>query len=207
MKRALLSSVIALLAIPASAHAATPSCQRGGAKLLAASGSVRIVSVKHKRAKHETRHDRISGCWASTGRRFSLFDARDFGLDEIEHDHFEILDGRYIGAIRDFEGGVSESRTAATWDAFKRKRVHDTKPCDQVSSGDFAGVEDAVFFHGGGIAYTCWEHIHLADAHGDRELEPAGTRVTSLAVSRNSRSFAERLYYTVADTTFKSLIL
>ena len=42
---------------------------------------------------------------------------RDFGLDLIERAQFEIVDGRYIGVIRQFEGGVSESLTAGTWDA------------------------------------------------------------------------------------------
>ena len=56
---------------------------------------------------------RLYGCSTTTGRRFTLFDPRDFGLDLIERAHFEIVDGRYIGVIRDFEGRVSESRTAA----------------------------------------------------------------------------------------------
>ena len=29
----------------------------------------------------ETRRDRIYGCWTTTGRRFTLFLQRDFGLD------------------------------------------------------------------------------------------------------------------------------
>ena len=176
-------------------------------KLLAAGGSVRIVSVKEKPQHSETRRDRVYGCWTSTGRRFTLFQSRDFGLDSIEHDHYEIIDGRYIGAIREFEGGVSESRVANTWDASKHVAVRDTEPCNEVTSGDFYGVEDAVFFHGGGIAYTCWQQSRIVDGKGDRVLEPNGTRVSQLAVSSNAHGFGERLYYTVNDTTLKTLPL
>ena len=111
------------------------SCQREGAKLLAASGNARVVSVKEKAQNSETRRDRIYGCWTTTGRRFTLFLQRDFGLDLIERAHIEIVDGRYIGVIREFEGGVSESRTAGTWDASKHVAVRNSKPCDEVSSG------------------------------------------------------------------------
>jgi len=102
---------------------------------------------------------------------------------------------------------VSESRSAATWDAQKHAAVHDTKPCNEVTSGDFYGVEDAVFFKNGGIAYTCWQQSRIADGKGDRALEPNGTRVGQLAVSMNSQSFASVLYYTVNDATSKSLPL
>lgn len=201
-----LSVLAAFAVVVPSAQAAAPSCQREGATLLAASGKVRVVSVKEKPQNAESRRDRIYGCWTSTGRRFTLFQARDFGLDLIERDHFEIVDGRYIGAIRDFEGGASESRTAATWDAHKHKAVHDTKPCDAVSAGDFSGVEDAVFFSGGGIAYTCFQQSRIVDGKGDRALEANGVVVTSLAVSANAHSFTERLFYLANDTP-KSLQL
>jgi hypothetical protein len=204
---AALTSILAVLAVAAApAHAATPSCQREGATLLAASGKVRVVSVKEKPQNAETRRDRLYGCWTTTGRRFTLFVARDFGLDSIERDHFEIIDGRYIGALRDFEGGASESRIAASFDAQKHKAVFNTKPCDEVSAGDFSGVDDAVFFRNGGIAYTCFKQARIVDGKGDRELEPAGTVVTSLAVSRNSNSFTERLFYLANDAP-KSLQL
>ena len=55
------------------------------------------------------------------------------------------------------------------------------------------------------MAYTCWGHIHLADGRGDRELEPAGTRVTQLGISRNGHGTAERLYYLIDDTTVKTV--
>ena len=206
---AALTLALIALAVPSLAEgAASPkSCQREGATLLAASGKVRVVSVKEKPQHSETRRDRIYGCWTSTGRRFTLFQSRDFGLDSIERDHYEIVDGRYIGAIREFEGGVSESRVAATWDAQKHVAVRNTKPCDEVSSGDFYGVEDAVFFHGGGIAYTCWKQSRIVDGKGDRELEPTGTRVSQLAVSKNAHGFGERLYYSVDETTLKTVVL
>jgi hypothetical protein len=204
---AVLTASLALLAVAAPAQAAPKSCQREGATLLAASGKVRVVSVKEKPQNSESRRARIYGCWTSTGRRFTLFQSRDFGLDSIERDHFEIVDGRYIGAIRHFEGGASESRIAATWDAQQHKAVHSTQPCDGVSSGDFGGVIDAVFFGKGGIAYTCWQRSRIVDGQGDRLLEPDGTNVTNLAVASNSHWFGPRLYYTVNETTAKSLPL
>ena len=107
---AIVASLIAFLAVAAPAEAAK-SCQREGAKLLAADGRVRIVSVKERAQNSETRRDRIYGCWTTTGRRFTMFLQRDFGLDLISRAQFEIVDGRYIGVIQQFEGGVSESLT------------------------------------------------------------------------------------------------
>jgi hypothetical protein len=203
---AVLTSIAALLAIAAPAQAAPKSCQRDGATLLAASGSARVVSVKEKAQNSETRRVRLYGCWTSTGRRFTLFLQRDFGLDLIERADIEIVGGRYIGVIREFEGGVSESRTAATWDASKHVAVRNTKPCDEVSTGDFSGVDDAAFYHGGGLAYSCNGSLRLSDNKGDRELEPQGAKVTQLAVSANSQNFGERLYYT-QDATLKTVVL
>ena len=95
---ALAAALIALSArAPAAAQAAPKSCQREGAELLAASGSARVVSVKEKAQNSETRRDRIYGCWTATGRRFTLFLQRDFGLDLIERADIEIVGGRYIG--------------------------------------------------------------------------------------------------------------
>ena len=199
-------SLIAVLAVAAPAQAAAPSCQREGAKLLAASGNARVVSVKERAQNAETRRDRTYGCWTTTGRRFTLFLQRDFGLDLIERAHIEIVDGRYIGVIREFEGGVSESRTAGTWDASKHVAVRNSKPCDGVSTPDFSGVEDAVFYRNGGLAYSCNGSLRISDNKGDRELEPVGAKVTQLAVAANARGFGARLYYT-ADTTLKTVVL
>jgi hypothetical protein len=203
---AVLTPLLAI-AFASTAHAAPKSCQRDGATLLASSGKVRVVSVKEKRQNSETRRDRVYGCWTATGRRFTLFHSRDFGLDSIERDHFQVVDGRYIGAIRHFEGGVSEGRSAATWDAQNHRPVFTTAPCDNVNAGDFTGVIDAVFLRGGGIAYTCWQKSRIVDANGDRALEADGVNVTNLAVASNSHWFGPALYYTVNETTPKVLKL
>lgn len=189
-----LAGALALLA-PATASAA-PSCLRGGGKLLAADGNVRVVSLARKPQNAETRRDLILGCRSTTGRRFVMFASRDFGLDLIERDRFTIVDRRYIGFIRDFEGGASESQSAATFDVVTRKKLHDTEPCDSVDQGDFGGIEDAVFLPRGGIAYAC-NRLRIADAKGDRELEPPGTDVRNLAVSLHSHNFNARLYWVV----------
>jgi hypothetical protein len=202
----LLALVLAALLAP-SAQAATKSCTRDGARQLAASGNARVVSVKEKPQNSETRRERVYGCWTTTGKRFTLFVSRDFGLDSIERDHFEILGGRYIGAIRDFEGGASESRSAASFDAQKAKAAFTTKPCDSVNAGDFTGVIDAVFFKAGGIAYTCQGKSRIVDGKGDRALEAEGVDVSNLAVASNSHWFGPVLYYTVGDTTPKVLAL
>jgi hypothetical protein len=178
---------------------------RDGAKLLAAAGSVRVVSVEEKPRNSETRRSRVYGCRSTDGRRFTLFLSRDFGLDLIQRDAFTIVDGRYAGVISDFEGGVSESRTAAVYDTKTRRRIHASTPCDSVDTGDFSGVEDAVFFDGGGLAYACGR-LRIADGKGDRELEPAGTDVSHLAVAENTFGFRPRLYWT-ASGTLKSLDL
>src|SRR5256885_15482134 len=116
-------TVLAVLALAAPAHAASKSCLRDGAKLLAASGSVRVVSVKETPSGNVTRRDRIYGCWVTTGRRFTMLESRDFGLDEIERDSFTIVDQRYAGVLSDFEGGASEARSAATFDVKTRKAL------------------------------------------------------------------------------------
>jgi hypothetical protein len=201
-----LGSLIAILAVAAPAQAAAPSCQREGATLLAASGNARVVSVKEKAQHSETRRVRLYGCWTTTGRRFTLFLQRDFGLDLIERAHIEIVDGRYIGIIRDFEGGASESQTAGTWDASKHVALRNSKPCDSVDIGDFSGIEDAVFYKNGGMAYSCNGNLRLTDGKGDREVESQGAKVNSLAVSANSFNAGPVLLYR-ADTTLKLIVL
>jgi hypothetical protein len=200
-----IASLIAALAVATPAQAA-PSCTRGGAKLLIASGNTRVVSVKEKAQNNETRRSRLYGCWTTTGRRFTLFVERDFGADLIERAHIEIVDGRYIGVIRSFEGGVSEAQSAGTWDAQKHVALRNSAPCDKVSTGDFSGVDDAVFFRNGGMAYSCNGSLRIADAKGDREIEPQGAKVAHLAVSANSHNFIPQLLY-VQDTTPKTLML
>jgi hypothetical protein len=203
------ATATAALLLSATASAAAPSCSRGGGKVVAASAKVRVISIANKPHGQESRRDRILGCRVFSGKRFELFFARDFGLDLIEHDQYEIVDERYIGVLRDFEGGVSESRTAATYDTFTRKKLRTSQPCDEVDTGDFSGVEDAAFLPRGGLAYACGR-LRISDAKGDRELEPPGTDVRNLAVSFNTRGFNSRLYWVVvagAVTTSKSLDL
>jgi hypothetical protein len=190
------AGAIVAMACAAAPASAAPSCSRGGAKLLAASAKVRVVSLANKPKNQETRRDRVLGCRIATGRRFEMFFARDFGLDLIERDHFEIVQDRYIGVIRDFEGGASESRSAATYDTFTRKKLRTSAGCDNVDAGDFGGVEDAAFLPRGGLAYSCGR-LRISDAQGDRELEPPGTEVRNLAVSFNTFGFNSRLYWVV----------
>jgi hypothetical protein len=202
------ATAIAALALPSAAQAA-PNCSRGGGKVVAASAKVRVISIPNKPKNQESRRDHILGCRVATGKRFEMFFARDFGLDLIEHDTYEIVQERYIGVIRDFEGGVSESRTAATYDTFTRKKLRTSEPCDSVDTGDFSGVEDAAFLPRGGLAYACGR-LRISDAKGDRELEPPGTEVRNLAVSFNTFGFNSRLYWVVVVgnvVTAKSLDL
>jgi hypothetical protein len=190
------TTTLAVLALSASAAEAAPNCSRGGGKVVAASAKVRVIAIPNKPKNQESRRDHILGCRVATGKRFELFFARDFGLDLIERDEYEIVDERYIGVIRDFEGGVSESRTAATYDTFTRKKLRNSGPCDSVDTGDFSGVEDAAFLPRGGLAYACGR-LRISDSKGDRELEPPGTDVRNLAVSFNTRGFNSRLYWVV----------
>jgi hypothetical protein len=184
------------LAIAAAPAAAAPSCSRGGGTILAASERTRVVSIPNRPHKAETRRDHILGCRVPTGRRFELFYSRSFGLDLMEHDSFQIVEDRYIGAIRTFEGGVSESRTAATYDTVTRTKLRDSDPCDAVDSGDLSGVEDAAFLPRGGLAYACGR-LRISDRLGDRELEPPGTDVRQLGVSLHARGSNSRLYWVV----------
>ena len=189
------AAVVALAPAAATADAA-PACNRGGGTVLAASAHVRVISIANRPRNQESRRDHIFGCRVTTGRRFEMFFARSFGLDLIERDVFEIVQDRYIGVIRDFEGGASESRTAATYDTYTRKKLRDSDPCDSVDTGDFSGVEDAAFLPRGGLAYACGR-LRISDAKGDRELEPPGTDVRHLAVSLHTRGFNSRLYWIV----------
>ena len=203
------ATALAALAVSAAAAQAAPNCSRGGGKVVAASAKVRVIAIANEPKNQESRRDHILGCRVATGKRFELFFARDFGLDLIERDDYEIVEERYIGVLRDFEGGVSESRTAATYDTFTRKKLRNSGPCDSVDTGDFSGVEDAVFLPRGGLAYACGR-LRISDAKGDRELEPPGTDVRHLAVSFNTRGFNSRLYWVVVAgnvTTAKSLDL
>jgi hypothetical protein len=56
------------------------------------------------------------------------------------------------------------------------------------------------------MAYSCNGNLRLSDGKGDRELEPQGAKVSSLAVSSNSFNAGPVLFYR-ADTTLKMLAL
>jgi hypothetical protein len=195
--------VVAVLAVSAPAHAAAPKCTSGGAKVLAATRSVSVVSVTPKQKGSTVPKDKVYGCWVSSGKRFQLFTT--YLSDET--DRFEIVGDRYIGVFREIEGGVAGSTSAVTWDARKRVAAHDSGPCDttqQDPDDDESryGPDSAVFFAGGGIAYTCagGTASHIVDAKDDRLLEPAGTGVSGLAVTPDGH----QLYYS-ANGTLKSL--
>lgn len=191
-----LAALAGVAVAASSAHAAAPKCDRGGAKVLAQSGNTSVVSVK-SRSKTEAH-----GCWIPTGKRFRLFT----GLDQDEATEWSIVEGRYIGVLRTFMGGVGGGGSAAkSWDARKRAVVRDARACDNVvedpdeeESGTAGGPRNVVFFRGGGIAYTCAGNMisRIADAKGERALEPNGTTVTSLAVT----PAGDRLYYLAGET-------
>jgi hypothetical protein len=191
----LLGALGALLAA-APAHAAkAPSCTRGGAKLLFAQGDVSVVYVTPKAKGGNVPKDKIYGCWGPSGKRTLLFS--NWIADES--DSWQVVDGRYLGVYRSVEAGVAGYSYADSWDARTgRARYHAAGECrsDEEESSDTP--KSAVFYQGGGIAYTCGDgSSRLSDAKGDRPLEAGAS---DLAVSRNGT----RLYYMVGDTA-KSL--
>jgi hypothetical protein len=198
------AAIAALLIASPSAHAAAPSCQRDGATLLAASAGLRVVSIAEKHGRGETRHDHIYGCLTSNGKRFTLFNSVDHGLDEIQRDTYTLIQGRYVGVATEFEGGVSESFTAASYDVKGRKKLHDADACDSFDDGVVSGVREVVFFKNGGMAYSCGQ-LRIADGHGDRALEPAGTDVSELAVAGGGFDSGQRLYWTVTAASVETL--
>jgi hypothetical protein len=186
----------AVLVAAAPADAAKKSCNAGGAITITSQGDVSVVYVHPKETHKEQPQDIVYGCWVPSGKRTKLFSAF---LDD-ESDAWSIVGGRYIGDFSAESEGVSGHSSATTWDARTGKKVHDTAPCDNVQvdpSNDEnpTGPDAAVFFEGGGIAYTCGA-AHIVDANGDRALEPAGTSVTGLAVT----PAGDRLYYLAGDT-------
>jgi hypothetical protein len=204
-----LAAVGLLTAVHApAASAASKSCVRGHATFVSGDGFVRVVRMSRHPHGSETRRDVLLACWTPTGRRFRLFTERDFGEDLIERSEWVVLAGRYLGVHRQFEGGVSESFSAQTFDVKKRKRLQSTRQCNGVSTGDASGIDDVAFLNGGGLAYSC-NRLWLATAKGEVQLEPPGTVVRNLAVALNS-PYVPRLYWTVESgttTTVKSLPL
>jgi hypothetical protein len=104
----------------------------------------------------------------------------------------------------EIEGGVGESFEAASYDVKGRKKLHDAKACDSFDDGVIAGVRDVVFYKAGAMAYACGQ-LRIADGHGDRQIEPAGTDVSELAVAGGGIDGSPRLYWTVTVANVQTL--
>lgn len=214
---ALLSAIVALLVAltlgdAAADAAAKKACLRGKAKLEATSGDVRVVRVKAKKtSSQQTRHEKLLACWAKTGKRIVINEESDFGLDNIARTKVEIVEGRYVGVRAENEGGVSMSIVARVYDARTSKLLHTSKACDELDRGEFAGVDDVAFLDGGGMAMACNRLYLYRRADSALEtLEPAGTDVRQLGVSRYSYGFWQRLFWVVGNgeaVTTKSIAL
>jgi hypothetical protein len=193
-----LSAAVLAVAGSGVAVAATKSCFRGGAKLEAAAGGTVVVRVKAKRSRAETRHENLLACWVKTGRRVTIAQEIDHGLDNIARTDIEIVQGRYVGVLEENEGGVSISRNARVYDARRRTLLHDTEACDMVDRGDLHGVDDVVFLDNGGMAMSCGRLLMFRRAGSAIEtLEPAGTDVRQLAASHGTEGFGQRMFWTI----------
>lgn len=206
--RLLVLALLACALFAPVAEARSKSCTRGGATLEAADGNVRIVRRELKLRMQETRREAVMACWAPTGRRRTVIVEQDVGLDLITRTDLEIVDGRYVGVVADFEGGVSESVSAAVWDARTRKRLHTAKACDD-NEADFGGPEDVVFLPRGGMAFACGRLLlfRRGSTKTAQQLEPPEADVRQLGLSLRARGFGPRLYWTLGDGTLKALDL
>jgi hypothetical protein len=204
MRYALATLALSLLLAPA-ADAKAKSCTRGGAKLEAAAGNARVVSRELKLRRQETRRVALLACWAPTGTRKRMLVEQDVGEDLITRVRIELVDDRYVGLDVEFEGGASESTTAAVWDAKTRKRLHTSKRCDEFDQGDFSGPEDVEFLPKGGLAFSCgalWL-FRRGTTKTPQELETAGVR--QVGSSQHAFGQSNLLYWTMDDGTTKSL--
>ena len=196
---------LAVAALAVTAHPALaakkPSCARGGAKLEAVDGPIRVVRVKvEKQSRSETRREHLFACSTKTGKRVKIAEEVDNGLDNVASTRVEIVDERYVGVREHNMGGVSEGIQARVYDVAKRKLVNDSSACDQVEQGDFGGVYDVAFLEKGGLAIACRQLILYRNADAAAEqVEPAGTDVRQLAVTRYSHYFVQRLFWTVGE--------
>jgi hypothetical protein len=191
----LLLAAVAVLAATTPAQAAAKRSCTSGARILASDAALSVVSITPKAAHGNLPEDIVYGCTNANGRRFKLFSAY---LDD-ESDTWSLVGGRYIGVFRELSEGVSGQSLGTTWDASKHRELYATKSCDSVqidpsSDENPSGPDDVVFFAGGGMAFTCIDS-YIVDAKGERPLEPAGTAVTGMAVTRDGN----RLYYLVGD--------
>ncbi len=204
---AVLTACAVLASHAPAATAAAKSCLRDGATLVAGERAVRVVRIRERPSRNATRVDRMLGCWAPTGRRFTLFRERDFGDDLIQTTDWEIIDRRFLGAKKTFTGGVSFSTAAENFDVRERKRLAVSSRCDDADFGDAKGVQDVAFLTRGGMAYACGQLWLQSPTKGEVQLEPPGTNVSQLAVSKNSMGFP-LLYWTVVSgsaSTVKTL--
>ena len=157
--------------------------------------------------------ERISASsWAPTGRRVTIVTEVDNGDDNRASTITEIVDQRYVGVRAHNEGGVSESVTARVYDARTRRLLHTSARCEQIDQGDLSGVSDVAFLEGGGLAMSCRALFVYRRATSPLEqLEPEGTDVRQLAVSRFSQGFSPRLFWTVGQPDLsevtKSIVL
>jgi hypothetical protein len=203
--RLVLATVTLTLLLAPAADAKAKSCTRGGAKLEAAAGNARVVSRKLKLRMNETRRVSLMACWASTGKRKQMLVEQDVGEDLITRVRIEMVDERYAGLDVEFEGGASESTTAAVWDAKTRKRLHTSKRCDEFDQVDFSGPEDVEFLPKGGLAFSCgalWL-FRRASSKAPTQLETAGVR--QIGSSQHAFGQSNLLYWTLDDGTTKSL--
>ena len=184
---AVISSVIA--SFPAPADGRNRNCLRGGATQVAASETVRVVRVSQRRDKFETKRDRLLGCRTSNGRRFLLRVEVDQPDDFFQSSSFQIIEDRFIGAIFDETGAISEYRSAAVWDSRSRRRLRTSSGC-----ASNPGVHEVAFLPLGGLAYSC-DALYLANAGGQRQLEPATSIAHDLAAAVTT--FTYRLYWSV----------
>ncbi|MBW3609224.1 MAG: hypothetical protein KY463_12880, partial [Actinobacteria bacterium] len=96
-----------------------------------------------------------------------------------------------------------------SFDVRAGKRLADRSRCDGFEGAPESGVQDVAFLPRGGMAYACGQLWLQSPAKGAVQLEPPGTNVTHLAVSKNSTE-SPLLYWTVVNggtSTAKTLSL
>lgn len=195
------AAVSAALLAGATAPAATaaPSCLRGGASLETADGPVRVVRVEKRATGSQTRRELVLACWAPTGKRFKVAREVDLGLDNVASTTVEIVGERYVGVQAVNTGGVSEYVQARVYDARQGRKLHDSRRCEADDQGDLVGPVEVVFLDSGGMAMACQQLVLYRGRDAKAEvLEPEGTYVRSLAVSR-ARFGGTTLYWTAGD--------
>lgn len=192
------AALAAMWAAPAQAAKRKP-CNRGGAKLVMAEDGTRIVKRKLKSAgRYQTRREAFYACRVKTGKRVLIVTESDNGLDNVASSEFAITyGGRYAGVIATNTGGISESRRAMVFDVYKRKKVNDSRLCDDLEQGDFSGPVDVAFVGRGGIAYACGAlYLHRNAGAAREDIEPATAEVWQVAVSEHSHFLSQRLFWT-----------